>query len=93
MATHSSILARKSHGRRNLAGYRPWGHKELDTTDRFHFTVQLREGKQRGKQFYFASVIGWGEGGSDDCRGDKPALLTELLAHFLHWLKLDVGCL
>ena len=21
-----------SHGQRSLAGYRPWGHKELDTT-------------------------------------------------------------
>ena len=22
------------HGQRNLAGYSPWGHKELDTTER-----------------------------------------------------------
>ena len=27
MATHSSILAEKSHGQRNLAGYSPWGRK------------------------------------------------------------------
>ena len=33
MATHSSILARKTHGERSLAGYSPWGHKELDTTE------------------------------------------------------------
>ena len=32
MATHSSILAGKSYGRRNLVGYSPWGHKESDTT-------------------------------------------------------------
>ena len=25
MATHSSILAGKSHGQRSLAGYSPWG--------------------------------------------------------------------
>ena len=25
MATHSSILAWKSHGQRSLAGYNPWG--------------------------------------------------------------------
>ena len=31
MATHSSILAWKSHGQRNLVGYSPWGHKESDT--------------------------------------------------------------
>ena len=28
MATHSSILAWKSHGQRSLADYSPWGHKE-----------------------------------------------------------------
>ena len=34
MATHSSILAwEKSHGPRSLAGYSPWGHKELDMTE------------------------------------------------------------
>ena len=32
MATHSSILAGKSHGQRSLAGYSPWGcNKESDT--------------------------------------------------------------
>ena len=28
----------KSHGPRSLVGYSPWGHKELDTTERLHFT-------------------------------------------------------
>ena len=32
MATHSSILAWRIDGKRSLAGYGPWGHKELDTT-------------------------------------------------------------
>ena len=27
MATHSSILAGKSHGQRSLVGYSPWGHR------------------------------------------------------------------
>ena len=27
MATHSSILAWRSHGQRRLVGYSPWGHK------------------------------------------------------------------
>ena len=34
VATHSSILAWEIHGKRNLVGYNPWGHKELDTTER-----------------------------------------------------------
>ena len=32
LATHSSILAMKSHGQRGLGGYSPWVTKELDTT-------------------------------------------------------------
>ena len=31
MATHSSILAGKSHAQRSLVGYSPWGHNEADT--------------------------------------------------------------
>ena len=31
--TQRKSLARKSHGQRFLAGYSPWGHKELDTTE------------------------------------------------------------
>ena len=31
-ATHSSILTRKSHGQRSLAGYSPWGRRESDAT-------------------------------------------------------------
>ena len=27
------FLPEKSHGQRSLAGYSPWGHKELDTTE------------------------------------------------------------
>ena len=27
----------KSHGRRSLVGYRPWGCEESDTTERLHF--------------------------------------------------------
>ena len=33
METHSNILARKSHGQRNLVGCSPWGHKESDKTE------------------------------------------------------------
>ena len=35
MGTHSSILVWRisSHGQRSLAGYSPWGCKELDMTE------------------------------------------------------------
>ena len=34
MATHSPLLPGESHKQRSLVGYSPWGHKELDTTER-----------------------------------------------------------
>ena len=41
------LLPGKSQGRRSLVGYSPWGHEELDTTERLHFQFSLsyvREG-------------------------------------------------
>ena len=29
LATHTGILAWKSHGQRSLVGYSPWGHKRV----------------------------------------------------------------
>ena len=40
MTTHSSVLAWKSHGQRSLAGYSPWGRKELDPTEQLHFLLR-----------------------------------------------------
>ena len=34
MATHSSILPGEPQRQRSLAGYSPWGHKQLDRTER-----------------------------------------------------------
>ena len=41
MATHSSTLAWKIHGRRSLVGYSPWGREESDMTERLHFHFSL----------------------------------------------------
>ena len=41
MAAHSSMLAWKSHAERSLAGYSPWGLKELDTTKGFPSSSDL----------------------------------------------------
>ena len=35
------FLPGKSHGWRSLVGYSPWGHKELDTTERLNTYAQL----------------------------------------------------
>ena len=37
MATNPVPLPRKSHGRRSLVGYSPWGRKESDTNKQLHF--------------------------------------------------------
>ena len=41
MATHSSVLDRKSHGQWSLVGCSPWGRKDSDTTERLHFHFSL----------------------------------------------------
>ena len=35
------LLPGKSHGRRSLVGYSPWGHEESDTTEWLHFHFSL----------------------------------------------------
>ena len=35
------LLPGKSHGRRSLVVYSPWGHEESDTTERLHFNFSL----------------------------------------------------
>ena len=35
------LLPGKSHGRRSLVGYSPWGRQESDTTERLHFHFSL----------------------------------------------------
>ena len=48
------FLPGKSHGQRNLAGYNPWGLKELDTTERLtHTRVKKHLGKN--VSFYFST--------------------------------------
>ena len=36
MAITPVFLPEESHGQRSLAGYSPWGHKELDMIERAH---------------------------------------------------------
>ena len=52
MVIHSSTIAWKSHGQRNLVGYSPWGCKELDVTKWLHFHFHGR--------FYIKFELSWG---------------------------------
>ena len=49
MAPHSTLFPGKSHGRRSLIGYSPWGSKESDTTERLHFLSLSLMKSQEGK--------------------------------------------
>ena len=35
------LLPGKSHGRRSMVGFSPWGREELDTTERLHFHLDF----------------------------------------------------
>ena len=37
------LLPGKSHGRRSLVGYSPWGHEELNRTEQLHFHALEKE--------------------------------------------------
>ena len=45
MATHSNILAWRIAMDRSLAGYSPWGPKELDTTEQLSKTIPCLRSK------------------------------------------------
>ena len=56
------LMPGKFHGWRSLVGYSPWGCKELDTTERLHFT-KLRgsiyqEGNPMDRGAWWATVHG-----------------------------------
>ena len=54
MAPHSSTLPGKSHRRRSLVGYSPWGRSESDMTERLH-------------SYFSLSCIGEGDGNPLQC--------------------------
>ena len=43
------FLPGESHGQRNLTDYSPWGHKELDTTERLTLSLSLPGAKHHAK--------------------------------------------
>ena len=56
---HSSILAGKSHGQRSLAGYRPWGCKESDMTERLNNSGNLWVPTGSSAQLLWGDLEGW----------------------------------
>ena len=56
MAAHSSILAWKIPQTAEPVGYRPWGHKESDTTERLHFHWIMEKAREFQENIYFCFV-------------------------------------
>ena len=63
------LLPGKSHGRRSLVGYSPWGHEESDTTERLHFHFHALENEMATH----SSVLAWRIPGTGE-PGGLPSL-------------------
>ena len=60
------LLRGKSHGRRSLVGFNPWGPEESDKTERLHFHFSLSciaEGNGNPLQWVAWRIPGTGEPG------------------------------
>ena len=82
------IMPGKSHGRRSLVGFSPWGREELDTTEWLHFHFSL-------------SCTGEGNGNSLQCSclenpRDRGAWWAAVYAvaqsrTWLKWLSINIS--
>ena len=78
MATCSSVLAWKIHGRRSLVGCSPWGREESDTTERLHFRFSLScIGEGNGNT---GGVLAWRIPGTGE-PGGLPSMGSHRVGH------------
>ena len=72
------LLPGKSHGWRSLVGCSPWGHQELDTTERlpFHFSLSCI-GEGNGNPL---SVLAWRIPGTGE-PGGLPSMGSHRVGH------------
>ena len=66
------FLPGKFHGQRNLTGYRPWGHKESDTTK--HMCTHIRGCYVKNMEIEEAAITEWGWRGALVLRRSKASL-------------------
>ena len=63
------LLPGKSHGRRSLVGYSPWGRKESDLTERLHFHFSLScTGEENGNPLQYCCLENPRDGSLVGCR-------------------------
>ena len=72
------LLPGKSHGWRSLVGCSPWGHEELDTTERLHFHFSLLcVGEEKATH---SSVLAWRIPGTGE-PGGLPSTGSHRVGH------------
>ena len=69
-------LPGKSHGQRNLVGYSPWSHEELDMTERLHFHFHALE-KEMATH---SSILAWRIPGTEEL-GGLPSMGSHRVGH------------
>ena len=68
------LLPGKSHGRRSLVGYNPWGCEEWDTTEQLHFHTLEKE------MATHSSVLAWRIPGMGE-PGGLPSIGSHRVGH------------
>ena len=65
MAPTPVLLPGTPHGQRSLVGCSPWGHEELDTTERLHFHFSLSYfGEGNGNPLQYSCLENPRDGGA-----------------------------
>ena len=72
------LLPGKSHGWRSLVGCSPWGHEELDTTERLHFHFSLSSLEK--EMATHSSVLAWRIPGTGE-PGGLPSMGSHRVGH------------
>ena len=86
MAPHSSTLAWKIPWTEELGGCSPWGHEELDMTERLHFHSLKKE------MATHSSVLAWRIPGTAERLSSSSSMLKivsfseKLLRAFIHFV-------
>ena len=80
------LLPGKSHGRRSLVGWSPWGHEELDTTERLHFHFHFHAMEK--EMATHSSVLAWRIPGMGE-PGGLPSMGSHRAGH--DWGNLAVS--
>ena len=96
MATHSGILPGKSHERRSLVGYNPWGHEESDTAEQLSFPflcTPLFHLHQEALEYLFPFCLNCGVGCISKVIDISPSHLDSSLCFIQPDISHDILCI